>query len=68
MQAVELEDDTLWVLGLNSLGIRTALIALAHDLSITGLHPLWALLIVLPVKICVPQELGVHPLNRLISS
>ena len=68
-KSTELAAAALWDLGLDLLGLDLldSFSTCAHGLGVVGLHLLQALLVVLLGKVCVPQELGVYPLERLVS-
>ena len=68
-KSTELAAAALWDLGLDLLGLDLldSFSTCAHGLGIVGLHLLQALLVVLLGKAHIPQELGVYPLERLIS-
>ena len=66
----ELAAAALWDLGLDLLGLDQGFDSLstcANGLGVISLHLLQALLVVLLCKAHIPQELGVYPLERLIS-
>lgn len=69
-KSTELMAAALWDLGLDLLGLSEGLDGLSpctQGLGVVGLHLLQALLVMLLGKAHVPQELGVHPLERFVS-
>lgn len=69
-RSIELAAASLMDLGLDLLRFYEGLDSLSmytHGLGAISLHLLQALLILLLGKVYVHQELGVHPLNRLVS-
>lgn len=66
---IELVAAAFWDLGLNPTGIDKGFYILGtctRGFGVVGLPLLQALLVLLG-KVCIPQELGVHPLNRFLS-